>query len=111
MTEADHVAAALAESFMLTVSESAGKPFAETKVDLPNKEIWLRYASIAISALDGYRYAEKRKNCQHYNKHGLGSVSSNGQSSYSWRCQECGASGGYEWDPNADVSPLSGSGK
>jgi hypothetical protein len=65
---------------------------------------YLPQARIAITTVDAFREEEKRKNCRHYNKFGNGSLSSDGSSSFSWYCKDCGASGKSDLMANPAVS-------
>lgn len=44
----ERVADALAESFKSRVAASAGMSFEETKVDLPQRSVWIEYANAAV---------------------------------------------------------------
>jgi hypothetical protein len=45
----EQVAAGLADEFRWIVSEHAGVPFEQTKVEMPNAGVWLRYARRAVA--------------------------------------------------------------
>lgn len=48
----EKVAEALMGCFRDVVAGHAGMPFEQTKVELPNKDVWLRYASAAVQAYE-----------------------------------------------------------
>jgi hypothetical protein len=45
----EQVAAGLADEFRRIISEYAGVPFEQTKVEMPNAGVWLRYARRAVA--------------------------------------------------------------
>ena len=47
----ENVADGLIADFVVQVEESAGKPFAETGVTIPDRLIWVRKARAAIKAM------------------------------------------------------------
>lgn len=54
MTEiVERVADALAESFKSRVAASAGMSFEETKVELPQRSVWIEYANAAVKIVTG----------------------------------------------------------
>lgn len=64
-----------------------------------------RTAAVEIlRAAESVRLDDKKKSCRHYNKIGNGSLSSDGSSSYTWFCAECGASGSFA-TPSATAAP------
>lgn len=50
--EINIVAKALEENFKKQVELTAEMPFADTKVSLPHKSIWISYAKAAVEALN-----------------------------------------------------------
>lgn len=60
-----------------------------------DKDLIMKHVD-AVLALEA---AEKRKNCQHLNRQGTGSVSSDGASMFEWYCPNCGEQGKYETKP------------
>lgn len=64
--------------------------------DLFNQEDRHDIIKVVIATVDSHRSEQKRKNCRHFNRLGNGSLSSDGSSSFSWFCPECGSSGNSE---------------
>jgi hypothetical protein len=56
----------------------------------------------AIQALDIFRAAEKRRNCKHSSRYGMGCTGIDGAGWSTWFCSECGAS----YDSRAAVQSL-----
>ena len=50
------------------------------------------YAKAALEAAESARAMQEKKNCKHPRKNGQGTCNSDGSSSWSWVCPDCGAS-------------------
>ncbi len=93
MTELELVAIAICKSRTCEGFNCCQWPAQRGRTQCPVKDGgYNEAAKDAITALDDFRAAERRKNCQHHMRIGTGCLGSDGSGWSTWFCQECGAS-------------------